>query len=354
MKGKRCFIINTCPDDIVAEKGGSQAANNFINVLNGCSAFDMVYSIVPVMEYDDRIESTNSIEYLTGNVHFPRFIGYMKMVWNNILCAIKANSYKHIWFYNLHRANVICYSILKYIFRKKVYIILLDFTPGKSKWGIQQWLLRLLEKSDGLIVLSKRIKIHHQNVIYKAGCIDVDKLPSTKDMINDSKNFLMCGVLDHFTGLPLALDVFSEMPECQLTLTGRLADNYQKAISQYSNIHYLGYINFEEYKKLLAESDVCLSLRNPSYEENNYNFPSKILEFFAYDKIVISTIDYPELEDFQYIYCQYDKERVIDEIRKLSNITDDERKMFGKNHEKLKKNFSADSWIEAMTQIERG
>lgn len=354
MKGKRCFIISTCPDDIVAEKGGSQAANNFINVLIGGSVFDKVYSIVPVHEYDGRIESTISIEYLTGNVRYPRFIRYLKVVWNNILCAIKASSYKHIWFYNLHRGNIICYSILKYIFRKRAYIILLDFTPGKLKWGIQQWLLRLLEKSDGLVVLSKRIKIHHPNLIYKAGCIDVSKVPLTNNVHNKCKKFLMCGVLDDFTGLPLAQDVFSELPECQLTMTGKLSDNFQEAISQYPNIHYLGYINFEEYKRLLAESDVCLSLRNPSYEENNYNFPSKILEFFAYDKIVISTIDYPELEDFQYIYCQYDKDRVIDEIRKLCNMSDDERKMFGKNHEKLKKNFSVDSWIEAMTQIERG
>jgi len=352
MKVKRCFIISTCPDELLVEKGGSQAANNFCNALIKGSVFDMVYSIVPVHEYDDRIESTSSIEYLTGNVCFPRFIRYFEMIWNNIRCVVKAKSYNHIWFYNLDIGNVICYIILKYIFRKKVYIILLDFTPGYLIFDIQHWLLKLLKRSDGIIFLSGRVEIHHQNAIYKAGCINLPHASHANDRNNCCKKFLICGELDDFTGLPLVLDVFSELPECQLILTGRLANNYQEAISRYPNIRYLGYINFEDYKDLLVKSDVCLSLRNPSYEENNYNFPSKVLEFFAYDKIVISTIDYPELEGFQYIYCQYDKKSVIDVIRKLCKMSVDDLDFYRNNSAKLEEYFSADSWRKSMAQIE--
>jgi len=242
--------------------------------------------------------------------------------------------------------------ILKYFFRNKVYIILLDFSPSESIYNIQYWLLKLIERSDGIIFLSERTEIHHHNAIYKAGCVNLSHASHNKDKCGFYKRFLMCGVLDDFTGLPLALDVFSDLPECQLFLTGRLSGKYSKVISQYPNIIYLGYIGFEDYRKLLSESDVCLSFRNPSFEENNYNFPSKILEFFVHDKIVISTIDYPELKGFQYMYCQYDKNSIIDIIHKLCKMPADELNLLRKNSAKLEERFSADSWKKSMCQIE--
>lgn len=61
----------------------------------------------------------------------------------------------------------------------------------------------------------------------------------------------------------MALDVFSELPECELYVSGRGEDEslVMKYASKYENIHYLGYLNYTDYLSYLKRFTVCLSFR---------------------------------------------------------------------------------------------
>jgi hypothetical protein len=93
-------------------------------------------------------------------------------------------------------------------------------------------------------------------------------------------------------------------------------------------------------------------LRDPSYPENLNNFPSKILEFFSYNKIVISTIDYPELIDFKYLRCEFDKYSLTNIIESIISKKHEELAFLCDNSKSLIENFSEIHWKNSFNKIE--
>jgi hypothetical protein len=161
----------------------------------------------------------------------------------------------------------------------------------------------------------------------------------------------MSGTLSESTGLSLALKSFSKLKDYTLIISGRGCKEIamQYAV-KYSNIRYLGYQSYDNYLETLKEVDACLSLRNANYEENKHNFPSKILEYFAIQKLVISTIDYPEIKNFNYLKAQYSEESLISVIRNL-DISELESTIVN-NYNTLRKTMSLQAWNEAITKME--
>lgn len=115
--------------------------------------------------------------------------------------------------------------------------------------------------------------------------------------------------------------MFKNIPEAKLYLSGKLDKNNSKIVEEYAhkypNIIYKGfYEKFDDYIHLLQSIDYTLSLRNPNSPVNHYNFPSKILETLAYNKIVISTVKYPELDKINYIVVPYSEIDLRESIKK--------------------------------------
>jgi len=349
---KRIFIIEIVPNEFVAITKGAQAANNFCTHLIDSDVFDHAYSIVPSKLYVNGIQSTDKITYYHGNPNHSHFFKHLKMVWCNIKCSIDCRKAQNIWMYNICHANILCFLILKYIFRKNIYAILLDYTPDDNRFHLQHYYPLFLKSTKGLISLSQRINFRHKNIIYKAGVMSLDKIRRfypTK--FNEKLVFLFCGNMGNHTGFPLVIDVFSEMANCELYISGK-NPSIDVDFSKYPNIHYLGYMEYDDFIKLYEKVDVCLSFRNPSYPENYYNFPSKIIEFFSQNKIVLSTLDYPELQGFKYICCKYDRDSVIDCINHLLSMPDEQLNKYRNNSEMLINNYSVESWKEAMVKLE--
>ena len=93
----------------------------------------------------------------------------------------------------------------------------------------------------------------------------------------------------------MAVDVFKQIPEAELILTGWMAksdENWIKEIMlKHSNIKYIGFLDdYSLYIKVMQSVDIVLSLRDPNVAVNRYNFPSKILETLAYNKLVILSL----------------------------------------------------------------
>lgn len=348
----RVLICNIVPNSLIVELKAPQAANNFcFNLLdNGC--FDYAYSIVPVSYYHNDIQNERKIEYLCGSSTYNRLFRSLYFLYANLKCAFKAKNAHDIWFYNICRANFICFILLRFLFRKRVYAILLDYTCSSDRRSIQYYLPYLYKRSFGVISLSQRSSIIHANIQYKAGVIPSGQIKNVnRNSNNDKVRFLFSGNLDVHTGFPLALEVFKDLPDCELYISGS-GNILEKELSLFPNIHYCGYLPYDQYLKLYDKVTVCLSFRDPSYDENNNNFPSKILEYFSYGKVVLSTIKYPELKDFHFLSCNFDKECIKNEIRNIMLMSADELNYFRDNRKALLANFSTESWKKCLDTVE--
>lgn len=348
----RLLVCNIVPNDLVVSLNAPQAANNFCFNLLDSNCFDYAHSIIPISYYHNGIKNEGNVEYFQGLPGCNRWFRTLYFLYANLKCALKSSKANHIWFYNICKANFICFMILRFILRKKVYVILLDYTPTSNKLNIEYYFPLLYQKSLGVISLSQRTSIKHRNIQYKAGIIPSPCINKVKPMAQcGNLKFLFSGNLGAHTGFPLALEVFKELPTCELYISGNGKVDVE-VLKSYPNIHYLGYLSYEDYLNLYNKVDVCLSLRNPEYEENNNNFPSKILEYFCYRKIVLSTINYPELRDFHFLHCNYSKMDIKDMIAKLQSFSKNELSRYQDNVKALQQNFSEESWRKCFELIE--
>jgi glycosyltransferase involved in cell wall biosynthesis len=184
-----------------------------------------------------------------------------------------------------------------------------------------------------------------------AGIIDESKIQPLKTKDNKDFIFLFSGNLSPYEGFDMIIDVFKELPNCKLIVTG-LSNSDISSLLKFSNIDYLGYLPYEEYLLLYDQVDICFSLRNPDFPENVNNFPSKILEYFCYNKIVISTIKYPELDAFNYFSVEYSKNAIKEAILNICVMKEEELNKYKDNQTSLISYFSAEKWIQGFKVIE--
>lgn len=349
----RAFVCNILPQKIIVEVGAPQASNNFCTCLIDGECFDKVCSIVPMSYFHDEIDNTTMISYYHGNKKRSRFMKIVSLFVSNFRCAWNLRKSKFVWFYNICETHFLLYLLMRYVLFKKVYVILLDHTPNENILSIRHYVPYLYKQCHGVISLSMRTNISNANMRFKAGVISSDKIKQSIKETRDRLTYLFSGSISSHAGFPLAFEVFSKMPNVELYISGH-GDIGNYDFDAYANIHYLGYLDYEDYIKLYDKVDVCLSLRDPSFPENNNNFPSKILEYFMYNKIVISTIEYPELIGFNYIKTDFSKHGLCHVINQLELKPKDDLVIFKDNQKALYNNFSVESWKLAFEEVERG
>lgn len=353
---KSYFIANIIPKGMLL-KDFSQAANNFCWKLIDANCFDKAYACLPInipskLSYMN-IDNVCNIQCRI----FPHrgFLRFVNAFIESIYLVYKIGMRKKIWFYNITSYNVMSYFILKFLLRNKVYIILADFTPLRCKISLQATIWWAICKSDGIISLSSRTDFKHKNMSFLAGIVPECQIQTTIERVHQSNKriFLFSGVLGDVTGLPMAIEAFREIPEAQLYITGNGNSECLNVISQkYPNIKYIGYLPYEKYLSVLKTADVCLNFRNPFLPENRNNFPSKVLEFFSWNKAVLSTMDYPELKDFKYLKVPYQKRYIIQEIKRILLLSEEELSIYQDNRIPLRQNFSVSVWRDTIKEIE--
>lgn len=339
----RTFITSIVPQHRVIESGASQAANNFCFSLiqNGC--FDRVLSIVPPSYvFPESEESGISYYKPTKNI--------LKQLLLFSLLSCKLRKDDHIWFYNLVPVNVVLFILLKFILRKNVYIILADYTPNTHFLSLQNLIGFLIRRCSGSISLSSRTTINTKNNLVIPGIISKEAISYKQDEIYKPLSFFFSGTLSEVTGFRIALKVFAQIPSAHLYISGR--GSFPKEYEKYSNIHFLGMLPFDRYQDTIKEMDVCLNFRNPNLIENLNNFPSKVLEYFSHNKIVISTINYPEIKRAIYIKTEYDVDKIVSCITELLNWDEDKLKTYTYNQEFLKECVSINTWKDGFYTIE--
>lgn len=354
----RYFIIHTTPKSLIQKYNTSISGGNFTLNLVESRLFDKTYSLLPtnVYGYEDSLEM-DGINIIYSKI---RGVGKWSRGFASLLEQIrlfkKIKSHSSVWFYNLEVTSFLTY-ILLLCFKPRVrrYILLADFTPGQ---GINRILINLINKADGLITLSDSNLFTVRNKIIMPGFVPTDV---DYPMINKpfTRNFLISGAIrERIASISILMESFSRHPNFTLNISGKL--NTEKGIgekvnnytSKFKNIHYYGVLSFDAFKELLNKNTFVLSTRDPSYPENQCNFPSKILEALLHNRIVISTIHYNQLKDIKYFKVPSDQEGFEKALVEIMNMTDDELAEYANQSSRVKNLFSAQKWSEIIQKIE--
>lgn len=189
---------------------------------------------------------------------------------------------------------------------KKSVLVLADYSGSESYHSLPRkiyaWLmLQNIRKYDVVVGLSEQTKRYltkKQRFICSEGGIDREFYDyfgtlSEKQVSENNKIFMYAGVLEKVTGLDLMLEAFTqqadESSELWISGKGSLEQEVVAASEKDSRIKYLGFLEYAEYLKCLERADVLVNPRNMNMEENRNNFPSKIMEYLATGKEILST-----------------------------------------------------------------
>lgn len=351
----RIFVTHICPKDKIMEYGLSLSASYFnYNLIEG-SGFDKVYSIYPgfVKRKLDKVDD-NTFEAVYSSW---RYKGRVKQIFSRVVEQIKLfrkiPKESKVWYYNLNSLNVVLILLLK-LFKPSVQqnLIILDYTPDLT---FNRLVLPLINRMHSRISLSTYTKFNRKNFICLPGVVPIfDSLhPEIKEI---KPEFLLSGALKNvITMLDMVLDAFADMPEYQLHISGVLVDCKEKIYKyseRYPNIHFHGKMPYEDFKALLSYVPFSFNTRNPEAPENLCNFPSKVIEALLYNRIILSTIEYSQLDGIKYLHIGSDFEKFKQDIRRIANMPKDSLMEYANQEAKVKERFNAGKWFEMMYKLE--
>lgn len=283
----------------------SPAAGKFLNNMIdgfkqlGIDAIKAVYIAYPVI---DGMHQNIINEYKeSGFVVFKTktLISSILYYQNKILQCVDDNTV--VIFYNITYAN---FGLAKKIKKKggKVILVLADYTDSREEKGILRKVLaslcqREFKKIEHIITLSKmpnikfgertRLGVVHGGI--KNSYYENFKLPPRKEKII----FMYAGLLSTVTGVDTLLEAISQIsnPNVEFYISGKgELEGQVRSFARYDKrVRYLGFLNQKEYLNKLNKSHVFINPRNMSLPQNSNNFPSKILEYLATGRIIIST-----------------------------------------------------------------
>ncbi len=358
----RYFICPLLPLEKIQELGGSVAANNFCYNLISGNAFSIILPYLPTgkinkenLEYNDsRVKVLYSRKWRNNWV-----LRKFAFINENLMIFRKIQKNSSVWFYNLPYTIIPLFVLLK-LFKPtvKCNLIMLDFTPGRKgmKSLSNSIELKCINLMYGMIKLADSSLFTVANSVCLPGVVPISnvKWPEIK---NVKKTFLLSGVLtEEIAMLSTVLDTFAKLPDCELHITGSKGNEQmlKQYAAKYTNIHWHGQLPFKDYLELLHTISFQLSMRDTRFPENQCNFPSKIMEALHHNRIIISTIHYPQLEGVKYFTVNSAKRTLVHDIKAITNLQEAVLLSYANQSELVSNRFSVKVWNNAMTRIEKG
>lgn len=210
--------------------------------------------------------------------------------------------------YNIYTPPIfILYNVCKWL-NIELYAMLYDLgvPPKRLKLSLPTMLgykvseffaKRYIPKLDGRIVINESIINHYApgrdfilidggiNAVIEEGLFHLDV--STEE----TYTFVCAGMLWDQNGTKLILQAMelNKQPNIRVIFAGKGNDVplIQEAEKSDKRIKYLGMLTIDELMEVYKQSDVLLNLRIE--EEEDFHFPSKLLEYMAIGRLVLST-----------------------------------------------------------------
>lgn len=235
-------------------------------------------------------------------------------------------------------------------FGKKNILILADYSKPecfqnlKSKWyaKIQKQVIRQYGTVVGLSGnVRENIKPEQRFVLMEGGIDEIFYNQFSERNVKKEQviTFMYSGLLSKVTGVDILLKVVMEMNDKRFRLwisgKGDLENQVCEASEKDERIRYLGHMKYEDYIRALKSADVLINPRNMGMPENQNNFPSKIMDYLASGKEILSSkfagwekfaenitfyddIDMLKQEIMKYIHGEYKIGNAYEKNRKLA------------------------------------
>lgn len=348
----RIFVTHILTKENILKYKLSVAASNFCwNLIEG-GVFDKVFSILPTNVHD----SINK-ELMEGLAYCQlRRLGgafrFLAVIVENLTVFKAIPSGSKVWFYNLTVLNSFLYILLR-VFKRttKIYVILLDYTPSSNY--IQKFFLWQANHADGIIKLSNSVLFTNENSVCLPGVTPIVVTPFPRQE-KIKKEFLLSGVLNERIAMTeMVLEVFSCMEDYVLHVTGEIQnEDLVGKYSSFKNIIIHGQLSYDDYISVLHKISFQLSTRDPKYPENQCNFPSKVIEALLHNRIVVSTIQYEQLENIYYFYVPSDMNGFKQTIINICSLQETEIMKYANQGSIVNNKFNTEAWNDAMSKIE--
>lgn len=233
---------------------------------------------------------------------------------------------------------------------KRSIVIVADYSEsisyrsisGKLYARFQMWSMR---RFDTVIGLSENIKDKlrkKQKFVLMEGGIDSELYDAFVYRLHkegEPRTFMYSGLLNHVTGINLLLEAMRgiERQDIRLLISGKgeLEKEVIKAAGEDDRICYLGHLPYEEYIKRLQEADVLVNPRDMRLPENQNNFPSKVMDYLAAGKVIISTrfVGWERFKE-NIIFCESSVEGIKERLEDVQKHLRNAEEVYGKNRKK--------------------
>lgn len=149
---------------------------------------------------------------------------------------------------------------------------------------------------DGAFLVNSKIKVPCEAVVIR-GAMKALPEPFLFAPVTKKPKLLFASTLDTQRGINVLLDALSYTKEdFTLTITGRGEAEEKIRACGDKRIRFLGYLDYETYKKELADADICINAQLANHAFAEFSFPSKIYEYLSAGKLVISS-DMADVEE---------------------------------------------------------
>lgn len=326
------------------------ASLNFSTNLIHSGIFDATYSVLPSC-VSGKVKPFSGLIYSAFRRF--KFIRHFAPIMENIKLFRKIPSQASVWYYNCTILNITLIILIK-LFKPHVkqQMIILDYTPSKKLFD--RFLLWNTNHMDGTIRLADSPLFTVKNSVCLPGVVPNDTKPYP-EIIEITPDFLISGALsENISMLSMLLEAFAALPQLTLHITGKAPNpEIVKCYTEkYKNIIYHGMVDYKEYIKILCNTPFVLSTRNPAAPENQCNFPSKIIEALLHNRVIISTIHYPQLEGIKYFEVPTQIENFKKNITEIAFKKREELQCYSNQSDIVKKLFSTNVWKGYIEQIE--
>ncbi len=350
----RIFICPIIPEELVYKYPGTQAANTFCRHLIDGGVFDCVFSLPPTNLREDLSKFNKPlIEFIcVARNHQCAPLKLFSAIAENWRVFKKIRKGSSVWFYNLGWNFLFLYWLLGLKGNIKRNVIVADFTPPRGVSLLSRVSQYLIRRANARIVLAHSDRFKSLKTVCIPGVVPEKNIREESALARD---FFMSGFLTPKRAFPRILSWFSEHPNCKLTVSGFVPDRevLLSYVSTYSNIRDLGFLPYNEYVEALSTAGICLNTRDPALLENHENFPSKMIEYLLYNKVVISTMRYPQLEGIDYIYVPLEKATFMESLENVLKMPEKELIRYANQGKKLLEKFSPTRWKDEMLKLEK-
>lgn len=224
------------------------------------------------------------------------------------MCKVK--KFDAIVFYNMRLENA---PVALWAKKKFNIPIFLQYEDGLTKdahvKGLKRCLYgkmeeKTLPKLDGAFLVTSLLEVPCPALVVR-GAIR-KKQPQESTCGNEKPVLLFASTLDRQRGIEVLLEALKFTSEdFSLVITGR-GDLESKVLAcKDQRVDFRGYLDFEEYKSLIKNADICINAQLSDAEFGNVSFPSKIYEYLSNGKMVVSS-DVADAKtaigDFSFIY----------------------------------------------------